>query len=69
MRVIGPDGVKELWRFPGTSAFKLAVMLLRHPTYTVIICESDDWYSDVSIDVDRKSKIIRINELKERFAK
>lgn len=60
MRIVGPNGVKNLWRFPGTSALVLAMKILRHPTYTIIICESDDWYSDVEIDVDKLLKVIRL---------
>ena len=46
------------------SAFRLAMKILAHPTYTIIICESDDWYSDIKIDVDNNLKIIRIREQK-----
>ena len=64
MKIFGPNGVQELRRFPGMSALKLAMKILLHPTYTIIICESDDWYSDIKIDVDNDLKVIRIREQK-----
>jgi len=62
MRIIDGTGAHEVWRFPGTSAFKLAIQLLLHPTYTIIVLECDDWYSDLKLDVDYERKVIRIGE-------
>jgi hypothetical protein len=62
MRMIGPEGEYEARRFPGTSALSLAMKLLMHPTYTVIVCESDDWYSDIEVEVDAARKVIRLRE-------
>ena len=62
MRIIGPNGEEERWRFPGTSAFKLAMLCLLHPTYTIIVCDCDDWFSDVLVEVDKGMKVLRIKE-------
>ena len=64
MKVIGPNGVQEVRRFPGTSSISLAIKILTHPTYTVIVCESDDWYSDLTVEVDNQLKVLRIKEKK-----